>query len=169
MKAWIRAKRLVNDGEFSKAAREINEAGVAPPNKQVVEWLRSKYPRRTEEVRWPEEDEIADEVEQAKMLDNKKRVSGKKMNEIVEKEKSEDRQMEVDTPMETETKAQTVKAEKSENKPTRLTDKRESKGSECKYIRYITGHFGGCQTCEEICWRRASAGHSLDGEASHRG
>ena len=27
MSSWIRAKRLVNDGEFSKAARQINEAG----------------------------------------------------------------------------------------------------------------------------------------------
>ena len=31
MKSWMRAKGLVNDGEFSKAARQINEAGVAFP------------------------------------------------------------------------------------------------------------------------------------------
>ena len=31
MKKWTRVKRLVNDGELSKAARDINGAGVAEP------------------------------------------------------------------------------------------------------------------------------------------
>ena len=44
LRTWIRAKNLVNDGEFSKAARDINEAGVVKPNQLIVEQLRKKYP-----------------------------------------------------------------------------------------------------------------------------
>ena len=48
MKKWIRIKRLVNDGELSKAARDIDGAGVATPTKEIVDELRAKYPKRKE-------------------------------------------------------------------------------------------------------------------------
>ena len=36
MKKWLRVKRLVNDGELSKAARDIDGAGVAEPTEKVI-------------------------------------------------------------------------------------------------------------------------------------
>ena len=48
MKKWLRVKMLVNDGELSKAARDIDGAGVAEPTTAVVAELRSKYPKRRE-------------------------------------------------------------------------------------------------------------------------
>ena len=58
MKTWLRVKSLVNDGEFSKAARDINGAGVAQPTKPVVAELRRKYHKRREEVELPKKEEI---------------------------------------------------------------------------------------------------------------
>ena len=46
MRRWNRVKKLVNDGELSKAAREIDGAGVAEPSSKVVADLRRKYPKR---------------------------------------------------------------------------------------------------------------------------
>ena len=43
MKTWMRAKRIVNNGEFSKAAREINEDGVTEPTESVLVERKSKY------------------------------------------------------------------------------------------------------------------------------
>ena len=48
IKKWDRIKRLVNDGELSKAAREIDSAGVAEPTEEVISELRQKYPKRKE-------------------------------------------------------------------------------------------------------------------------
>ena len=75
MRSWIRAKRLVNDGEFSKAARDINEAGVARPTENIVEELRNKYPTRREHVKWPDDDEISEEIENAKLLNKLNNLS----------------------------------------------------------------------------------------------
>ena len=74
MKTWMRVKRLVNDGEFSKAARDINEAGVAEPTPKVVDELKSKYPKRRDKVEWPTDVEISNLLQEANALDN--RASG---------------------------------------------------------------------------------------------
>ena len=66
MKKWIRVKRLVNDGELSKAAREIDWAGVAWPTRWVVNELEKKYPKRKEQVKWPKDEEIRKELEEAR-------------------------------------------------------------------------------------------------------
>ena len=79
LKTWIRAKTLINDGEFSKAPREINEAGVAEPLPLIVEQLRRKYPKRSDEVRWPDDEEIKKEIEDANMLQKR----SKNVDEII--------------------------------------------------------------------------------------
>ena len=62
MKRWLRVKRLVNDGELSKAARDIDGAGVAEPTPKVVAELAEKYPKRREEVSWPTYEDILTEL-----------------------------------------------------------------------------------------------------------
>jgi len=64
MKKWLRIKRLVNDGELSKAARDIDGAGVAFPNKEIVNELRAKYPKRKGEVKWPTDEEVIAELKE---------------------------------------------------------------------------------------------------------
>ena len=66
MKKWIGVKRLGNDGELSKAARDIDGAGVAWPTGWVVNELKKKYPKRKEEVTWPKDEEITKELEEAR-------------------------------------------------------------------------------------------------------
>ena len=71
MKKWIRIKRLVNDGELSKAAQDIDGAGVATPTKEIVDELRVKYPKRKEEVKWPTNVEIITELVETAKADKK--------------------------------------------------------------------------------------------------
>ena len=66
MKRWLRVKTLVNDGELSKAARDIDGAGVADPTTRIVAELKKKYPKRSEEVRWPEVADILKELKEAR-------------------------------------------------------------------------------------------------------
>ena len=52
------AKLLTNDGELSKAFATMVERGVAPPTKNIVSQLRSKFPQRKNRVSWPNKDRI---------------------------------------------------------------------------------------------------------------
>ena len=75
MKKWHRIKMLVNDGELSKAAREIDGAGVAEPNEKVISELKTKYPRRKEDIEWPNIEDIMKELESATLADNTTKVN----------------------------------------------------------------------------------------------
>ena len=75
MKTWMRVKSLVNDGEFSKAARDMNEVGVADITERVVAELKSKYPKRVEEVKLPDKEEIICRLQEAKTLDDLTRAA----------------------------------------------------------------------------------------------
>ena len=91
MKKWLRVKRLVNDGELSKAARDIDGAGVAEPTDEVIAELRLKYPKRSRDVKWPQIGEIMtelkkqsriDQLEKLKTSDEDNSVDSKKDNPL---------------------------------------------------------------------------------------
>ena len=54
----------MSDGELSKAARDIDGPGVAEPTVEVISELRRKYPKRRQDVRWPNIDEIMREIDE---------------------------------------------------------------------------------------------------------
>ena len=53
-----RAKVLTNDGELSKAFATMVQRGVAPPTENILSQLRSKFPKRKNQVCWPNKDKI---------------------------------------------------------------------------------------------------------------
>ena len=53
-----RAKTLTNDGELRKAFATMVQRGVAPTTNDIVKQLRTKFPKRKNEVSWPSQDEV---------------------------------------------------------------------------------------------------------------
>ena len=85
MKRWLRVKRLVNDGEMSKAARDIDGAGVAEPTEKVIAELIGKYPKRSDEVEWPKIAAVLEELKEqskADLIESKKTVISEKIQQV---------------------------------------------------------------------------------------